>query len=475
MAAYNNVVAIRRYILQMLAKMIYDGNVEEKIDRLPFDMYTKKTEHTRCCIHKSRAEAKYKTMAILGFNTDDEKDEFDNLSHYVNIKKQTENNTEVMLTVVDEACSSCVKASYIVTNLCRSCIAHPCTYACKKQAITKHENSQAHIDPAKCINCGLCMQACPYHAIIFQPVPCEEACPVGAISKREDGVEHIDPEKCIYCGKCMVACPFGAIFEKSFMFEIVSAIKQGKEVVAMVAPSLGGQFNQPYGKVLSAIKKIGFTDVVEVAKGANMTTENETREFEERMEKGVKFMTTSCCAAWRELYIKHIPEIQPFVSDALTPMGYTAKWIRETKKDAILVFVAPCVGKRSECHRNPDVNYVLSYEELDALFKAAEIDIATMEETVLDSTILGHGRGFAMIAGVTASVKATAKNPEIINDVVIDGLTKQTIKDLKQWAKKGEAPGNFVEVMACQGGCVNGCDTINLPKSAARQILPTTK
>ena len=273
----------------------------------------------------------------------------------------------------------------------------------------------------------------------------------------------------------MVACPFGAIFEKSFMFEIVSAIKQGKEVVAMVAPSLGGQFNQPYGKVLSAIKKIGFTDVVEVAKGANMTTENETREFEERMEKGVKFMTTSCCAAWRELYIKHIPEIQPFVSDALTPMGYTAKWIRETKKDAILVFVAPCVGKRSECHRNPDVNYVLSYEELDALFKAAEIDIATMEETVLDSTILGHGRGFAMIAGVTASVKATAKNPEIINDVVIDGLTKQTIKDLKQWAKKGEAPGNFVEVMACQGGCVNGCDTINLPKSAARQILPTTK
>ena len=107
--------------------------------------------------------------------------------------------------------------------------------------------------------------------------------------------------------------------------------------------------------------------------------------------------------------------------------------------------------------------------------KAAQIDIASQEETVLDSQILGHGRGFAMIAGVTASVKATAKDPGIINDIVIDGLTKQSIRDLKLWAKKGAAPGNFIEVMSCPGGCVNGCDTIALPKTAARQIMPTTK
>ncbi len=475
MATFNNVVEIRRTILHKLAKMIYDGNVEQQIDRLPFDMYKKNTEHTRCCIHKARAEAKYKTMAILGFNVDDEVDEFDNLSHYVRLKKEKGESTEVMLTVVDEACSSCVKSSYIVTNLCRSCIAHPCTYACKKGAMIKHENSQAHIDTEKCINCGLCMQACPYHAIIFQPVPCEEACPVGAISKREDGIEHIDPEKCIYCGKCMVACPFGAIFEKSFMFEIINAIRSGKEVIAMVAPSLGGQFKQPYGKILTAIKKLGFSDVVEVAKGANMTTEHETKEFEERMAKGESFMTTSCCAAWRELYKKHMPEIQPFVSDTLTPMAYTAKWIRETKKDAVLVFVSPCVGKRSECHQNPDVNYVLSYEELEALFKAADIDISTLEESSLDNTVLGHGRGFAMIAGVTQSIKQTATDPSIIHDVIIDGLTKQSIRDLRMWARKGIAPGNFVEVMSCAGGCVNGCDTLEMPKIATKQILPTTK
>ncbi|MBQ0114128.1 MAG: monomeric [FeFe] hydrogenase [Bacteroidales bacterium] len=471
----NNVVEIRRTILKLLAKLIIKDELEEKIDRLPFEMYKKDTPHTRCCVHKARAVAKYMTMATLGYNIDDEKDEFDPLSHYVHLAKQREESTEVMLTVVDEACSSCVKSSYIVTNLCRSCTAHPCTYACKKGAMTKHEHEQAHIDTSKCINCGLCMQACPYHAIIFQPVPCEEACPVGAISKGEDGVEHIDPTKCIYCGKCKIACPFGAISEKSFMFEIMRDIRLGKEVIAMVAPSLGGQFKEDYGKVLTAIKKLGFTDVVEVAKGANVTTEVETKEFLERMEEGAPFMTTSCCSAWRNLVQKHIPEMAKYVSTTLTPMAYTAKWLRETKKDAIIVMVSPCVGKRSEAHTNPDVNYVLSYEELDALFWASEMDIESLEPTVLDSTILGHGRGFAMIAGVTASVKATAPDPSMIHDLVIDGLSKQNIRQLKLFAQKGEAPANFIEVMSCPGGCVNGCDTINNPKTAARQILPTTK
>lgn len=475
MAQINKVVEIRRNILYRLAKLIINNELEDKIDRLPIEMYPKNATHTRCCIHKARAVTKYKTMAVMGFNTDDETDELDNLQHYAHLAKQRQESTEVMLTVVDEACSSCVKSSYIVTNLCRSCIAHPCTYACHKQAMTKQEGEQAHIDTTKCISCGLCMQACPYHAIIFQPVPCEQACPVGAISKKENGVERIDPDKCIYCGKCMVACPFGAILEKSFMVEIMQHIKNQKEVIAIVAPSLGGQFNNDYTKVITAIKAIGFSDVVEVAKGANMTTEHETKDLEERLAKGDKFMTTSCCAAWLNLIDKHIPQIKPYVSDALTPMAYTAQWVKQTRPNAIVVFVSPCVGKRSEGHKNQNVDYVLSYEELEALIKAKEIDISSLEPTQLDKTILGHGRGFAMVAGVTASVKQSVKDPEKIHEIVIDGLTKQSIRDLKLYASKGEAPGNFIEVMSCPGGCVNGCDTIAVPRTAARQILPTTK
>ena len=113
------------------------------------------------------------------------------------------------------------KTNYIV-KLCRTWLT-PCTYACKKGAITVGDK-QSNIDHTKCINCGMCMQACPFHAIIYQPVPCEESCPVGAISKDANGIEHIDPKKCIYCGKCMVACPFGAIMEKTSMMDIFNLI-----------------------------------------------------------------------------------------------------------------------------------------------------------------------------------------------------------------------------------------------------------
>ena len=353
-------------------------------------------------------------------------------------------------------------------------MARPCTYACKKGAITVGE--QAHIDPDKCVSCGMCKEACPYHAIIYQPVPCEEACPVGAITKDEYGVEHIDPEKCIYCGKCMVACPFGAIFEKTFMIDIFRDIKAGKKVVAMVAPSLGGQFKTEYGKVLTGIKKLGFSDVVEVALGANITTDNEREEFIERMGEGAPFMTTSCCPSWMNLVRKHIPEMQQFVSTTYSPMVYTAKHVKAQDPDAVTVMVAPCVGKRSESYLYKDiVDYVISYEELEALFKATDMDLESLEPTALDPNIAGHGRGFAMINGVTASVKATAPDPNVIKEVIIDGLNKQVIRQLKQYAKDGKCPGNFIEVMSCPGGCVNGCDTINNPKTAARQILPTTK
>lgn len=472
--AINNAVEIRREILTRLARLILNDELEEKIDRIPLEMRPKKHGATiRCCVHKERAVVKYKVMALLGFNVYDEKDELDNLSHYVKLR-ETADKTPVMMTVVDEACSACVKTNYIVTNLCRACVARPCTYACKKGAITV--GKQAYIDPDKCVNCGMCKEACPYHAIIYQPVPCEESCPVGAISKDENGVEHIDPEKCIYCGKCMVACPFGAIFEKSFMIDIFRDIKAGKKVVAMVAPSLGGQFKVEYGKVLTGIKKLGFSDVVEVALGANITTNNEAGEFLERMEEGASFMTTSCCPSWMNLVRKHIPEMQQYVSTTYSPMVYTAKHVKDQDPEAVTVMVAPCVGKRSESYLYKDlVDYVISYEELEALFKAMDMDLESLEPTVLDPNIAGHGRGFAMINGVTESVKVVAPDPNVIKEVVIDGLNKQVIRQLKQYAKDGKCPGNFIEVMSCPGGCVNGCDTINNPKTAARQILPTTK
>lgn len=455
MGQINNVVELRRAIFRKVAEAILNKEFDKRRTEIANELNPDGAETDRKDIPTARIITNAQISAMIGEDMPE----------------------DVMMRVVPEACAACGKASYRVSEYCRACVAHPCSYACKKDALKKVPGEKAHIDQDKCIRCGLCAAACPYGAIVYQPVPCEAACPVGAISKDESGKEHIDAEKCIYCGKCMVACPFGAIWEKSFIRPIFTDIQQGKTVIAMVAPSLGGQFKQPYGKVLSAIKALGFSDVIEVAKGANVTTENDKNEFLERIGRGDKFITTSCCASWLELIRKHIPNIKPFVSDALTPLGYTAQMLKEKDPNAVLVFVAPCVAKRSEMYRNPNVDYVLSYEELDCLFSAAKINIAEQEAMPLDPTILEHGRGFAYIAGVTDSVKAEVENPEVIRGMVIDGLTKNSVRDLKEMAKDGVAPNgcNFVEVMACIGGCVGGCDTLAMPKAATRQIMSQAK
>lgn len=121
-------------------------------------------------------------------------------------------------------------------------------------------------------------RAAPNHAIVYIPVPCEEACPVKAISKDKKGIEHIDESKCIYCGKCLNACPFGAIFEVSQVFDILHKIRKGEKIVAIVAPSILGQFKTTIEQVYGALKAVGFTDVIEVAQGAMDTVSNEAHE-----------------------------------------------------------------------------------------------------------------------------------------------------------------------------------------------------
>lgn len=232
MAFSNNVMIVRHKLLAELVKLWKDGQLVEKIDRLPIEMSPKHSKHQgRCCIHKERAVWKYKSLPILGFDMTDEKDELTPLSEYARqALERKEPNKENLLCVIDEACSSCVEINYEVTNLCKGCVARPCYTNCPKDAVYFQKNGQAIIDHEKCISCGICHKSCPYHAIVYIPVPCEEACPVKAISKDEHGIEHIDENKCIYCGKCINACPFGAIFEISQAFDILERIRKGEEM-----------------------------------------------------------------------------------------------------------------------------------------------------------------------------------------------------------------------------------------------------
>lgn len=463
---------IRRDLLARMCKLIKDGNLKEEIDRIPLIMRPRHSnEVSRCCIHKDRAVIKYRLMAILGFDVRDEEDELIPLSQYAKMAEERKDFTDIMLTVVDEACSSCVKSNYVVTNMCHGCIGHPCTFACHKQAISVNE--KAKIDPSKCVSCGLCMQACPFNAIIYQAVPCEESCPVGAISKDEYGVEHIDETKCIYCGRCREACPYGAIMEKTYLVQIYAALKDPKKkVVAMFAPALAGQFPAPLGKIISAIRGVGFDEVWEVAKGANITTENETAEFEERMEQGEPFMTTSCCHAYTELTKKHLTELAPYVSTTRTPASYTAELIKKGQPESVVVFIAPCVSKRHEGFYDPNMDYVMSFEELGAMMVTAGVDVLSCEESEYDGGIDNSGRAFPYTGGVLDSVKKYAKHPENIRPYIVDGIDKAVIKSLKNIKKTCGGPDqpNFVEFMMCKGGCVNGCNALANPRTATRQI-----
>ncbi len=471
MLAKNNASRIRTKLLIKIAETFLNDDIEN-IDRLPLNLRPKDEDHNRCCVYKDRAIIKYRTMATLGHSIEDETDELKPLSVYAKEALEREEDDKPVLTVIDIACSGCIKAQYMVTNACRGCLAQPCRLNCPKDAITI-VNGQAKIDPELCINCGKCKEVCPYHAIIHVPIPCEEACPVNAISKDEDGKEHIDHEKCINCGKCLVSCPFGAIVETSQIIDVIKNIKnKDKKMVAMLAPAIVGQFPGTIKNMATALKKLGFNKVVEVASGADITTNKEAEEFVENMKKGQEFMTTSCCPAYVNAVNKHIPELKPFVSHTETPMYYTAEMVKDEDPNATTIFIGPCLAKRVEAQRSNLVDFVLTFEEIGAMLVAKDIMVAECEETEFDtiSEASAQGRGFPITGGVAAAVAHKVGDKAEIKVEKIDGLDAVSMKRLKKFAQKGCEGCNIVEVMCCEGGCVAGPRVLALPKKATRQV-----
>lgn len=466
---------LKREILVRLIKAYLGNNFEEDTRLIPFDMRPKGSEVPfRCCIHKERAILRDRTIAGLGLSIE-EADDSELLS---TLAKKAQDRTEPEdnpLTVLQTACKGCVPSRIYVTDLCQGCVARPCESACKFGAI-KVENGKSTIDPAKCKNCGMCAQVCPYQAIAKIIVPCENACPVGAIAKDDEGLAHIDFEKCISCGKCVSACPFGAVHEKSQIIDILKEMKAGKKVIAMVAPAIMGQLPCTPKQLKQAIMTLGFADVIEVAEGADITTKNEAAEFEERMEKGQGFMTTSCCAGYNELVDKHVPELKPFRSDTKTPAYYTAEIVKRDYPDAITVFFSPCVAKRREALQNPKMDYVLNFEELGAWLIALNVQVSTCDEFEFRKESSAQGRNFANTGGVAGAVNALLDDDKKATPYVVDGLNKQSIRDLKKFAKNGKCElGNLIEVMACTGGCLGGSSTINAYKPALKQLTNYVK
>lgn len=416
---------------------------------------------TRCCIYKERAIVAERIRIALGG------------------KKSNPNIVEV----IDIACDECPEAGHVVTDLCRGCMAHKCQDACKLGAITFDSNNKAKIDKSKCVECGRCAKVCPYQAINNFVRPCERTCKSKAIHMGETGAASIDLNKCIACGSCVYACPFGATSDKSFISDAIHIIKESRvenfEVYAIMAPAVASQFKYAsFGQVITAMKKIGFDEVMEVAKGADIVAETEAREL---MEKG--FLTTSCCPSFVKYVENNYPTLADKISSTLSPMAVTGKIIKEKDPRAKVIFVGPCTAKKAEAKKEtvmPYIDCVLTFEELQALIDSMEIDIENLPETTLDEAS-SFGREFAFSGGVANAVKeAIAEIAERegedseaarfeLNPIACDGI--DNCRPVLTKAAKGVLANNLIEGMACSGGCIGGAGCLTHGENNKEAIL----
>ena len=481
----NNASRLKREVMIRSARLALEGRLAEGADRIPYEMTAEGWETIRCCKHHDRAILRLRTMAVLGADPEGLDDADRPLADcareaLARAAAAPEARKEAVagrrpLALIGEACNACVKTRYLVTEACQGCLARPCKMNCPKGALVV-EGGRARIDPAKCVNCGLCMKNCPYTAIVKLPVPCEEACPVGAISKGLDGVERIDHEKCVLCGKCVRECPFGAVVERSELVDVALELKAGKPAVALVAPAVAVQFPGGLGRLKAALRLLGFAAVMEVARGAETTAEREAEELVERMEKGEGFLATSCCPAWTRTARKHLPALLANVSSTPSPMAFAAELAAREAPGALRVFVGPCAAKRGEAAENPLVDRVLTAEELGALFVAAGVDVGALEPE--DATGAAPGaRAFAASGGVAAAVAARLSGadagaasagaaPRLL---VVNGISKQGLMLMETWAAK-PPEADLVEVMACEGGCVGGACVLANPRLAKLEL-----
>ena len=319
----------------------------------------------------------------------------------------------------------------------------------------------AHIDKSKCVECGQCARVCPYSAIANRKRPCQNACKVQAIHINQENAAEIDDNKCISCGACVYQCPFGAISDKSYILNVIDLLKrsrQGKNyrLYAVVAPSISSQFTYAkLGQVITGLKELGFHTVVEAALGADMVAQAESRELAE-----TGFLTSSCCPAFVDYINKAFPMLKPNISGNLSPMATIAKYIKETTRNAKIVFIGPCTAKKKEAqleHVKPYVDAVLTFEELQALFDSRDVDITALEEGVLDNASY-FGRIFARSGGLADAVAEGLKEQGIedfeLNAVSCDGI--EECKKNLMLKSKNLLKANFIEGMACVGGCIGG-------------------
>lgn len=297
-------------------------------------------------------------------------------------------------------------------------------------------------------------------------IPCQSSCPFDAIGYDEDAQNaYIIPEKCTDCGFCIEGCKNGAIMDKVEFLPLFSVLKEKVPVIAIVAPAISGQFGEKatLNKLRAAFKKLGFSDMIEVAFFADMLTLKEAVEFSHHVKVKEDFLITSCCCPmWMGLIKRIYRELVPHVSPSVSPMVAGGRVLKRLNPACKVVFIGPCIAKKAEAKEKDllgDIDFVLTFTELKDILEAFNINPELLEEDTTTEYASKGGRLYARAGGVSVAVSDVIKTLfpgkyEYLSTINASGVKQ--CKELLSKIQTKEISANFVEGMGCVGGCVGG-------------------
>lgn len=294
---------------------------------------------------------------------------------------------------------------------------------------------------------------------------CQKSCIFDAIETGKEGELFINPSRCEGCAACIDACKSNHLAASKDVLPAMRAVRNASDpVYLMIAPAFSGQFrgHVTAGKLRSACKALGFTGMVEVALFADILTLKEALEFERHVREPGDFQLTSCCCpVWIAMIRKRYHELLPHVPGAVSPMVACGRFLKRIHPDAVTIFAGPCLAKKKEA-KEPDiadaVDYVLTFQEMQDIFDAAEISLEELPEEEKEHASKA-GRLYARTGGVSQAVE------EMVRQLSPDGKinvrceqangTKECMEMMRRIQNK-ETDANFFEGMGCVGGCVGG-------------------
>ncbi len=427
------------------------------------------------------------------------------------VRKSRKMTLELILSTHDRKCLSCVRSGTCeLQQLCKEFGVDDEGRFDGANPVHEYDDSAIHMirDNGKCILCRRCVAACQAQHISV----------IGANARGFD--THIgsaferplDSVACVSCGQCIVNCPTGAIYEKDDTAKVLEAINDPEKfVVVHTAPSIRVTLGECFGmhigtnvqgKMVAALRRLGFDKVFDTDFGADLTIVEEANEFLGRVQNGgVLPMITSCSPGWIKYCEHYYPDMLDHLSTCKSPQQMSGAiiktWYAEKMgidpKDIVVVGIMPCTAKKFETKRDdqaasgyPDVDYSLTTRELGRMIESAGIYFKHLPDEEFDNP-LGDSTGAAVIFGATGGVMEAALRTAVeklsgeelksldftevrgtdgireasytvngmeVKVCVVSGLANANT--IMEKVKNGTADYHFIEIMGCPGGCVNG-------------------